>query len=114
MRCRSFSRRGQRPRGAFVQLLDVSKDGYLHVIVPPDCFAILSGEAALQVYTFNTHVAKHMFCKICGIHPFYRPRSHPDCWDVNVLCLDGDTPSRFRVEVFDGENWELSAEATRK
>ena len=55
-----------------------------HCIVPESAFELLSGADALTVYTFNTHVAKHTFCKHCGIHPFYRPRSHPDCYDINI------------------------------
>jgi hypothetical protein len=48
-----------------------------------------------------------MFCKTCGIHPFYRPRSHPGSWDVNVRCLDDPgVASRFVVTPFDGRNWE--------
>jgi len=85
-----------------------AKMGYLHVIVPPERFAIVRGEQALRVYTFNTHVARHMFCGTCGVHPFYRPRSHPRDWDVNALCLDGDAAARFRVEPYDGKNWESS------
>ena len=83
-----------------------AKMGYLHVIVPPERFAILRAADALTTYSFNTRVAKHMFCRTCGVHPFYRPRSHPDDWDVNALCLDGGAASRFRVERFDGQNWE--------
>jgi hypothetical protein len=85
-----------------------SKMGYLHVIVPPERFTLLRGEGHISTYTFNTHVAKHMFCKTCGIHPFYRPRSHPNDWDVNALCLDDQASARFRVETFDGENWEAN------
>ena len=90
-----------------------SKMGYLHVIVPPERFAILRGEDAIVVYTFNTRTAKHMFCKTCGIHPFYRPRSHPNDWDVNALCLDDGAAAHFRVERFDGANWEANAGAIR-
>jgi hypothetical protein len=89
------------------------KMGYLHVIVPPERFAILRGEDALTVYTFNTRTAKHMFCRTCGVHPFYRPRSHPDDWDVNALCLDDGAAARFRVESFDGQNWETSVAGIR-
>jgi hypothetical protein len=85
--------------------------GYLHVIVPPERFAILKGEDQLTVYRFNTRVAQHMFCNTCGIHPFYRPRSHPDDWDVNALCLDDGASARFRVEPFDGELWEANVGA---
>lgn len=84
------------------------KKGFLHLIVPPECFTLLSGEDVLTTYTFNTGIAKHLFCRICGIHSFYRPRSHPDHIDVNVNCLDGDVRSRFQVIPFDGANWEQS------
>jgi len=57
-----------------------TKKGILHLIVPESALAILAGGDALATYTFGTHTAKHMFCRTCGIHPFYRPRSHPDGW----------------------------------
>lgn len=82
------------------------KKGFLHLIVPPDRFTLLSGAERLTTYTFNTGVAKHTFCQVCGIHPFYTPRSHPNCIDVNVRCLDGNVLSRFEIRPFDGENWE--------
>lgn len=82
------------------------KKGFLHLIVPPEKFTLLKGGEVLSTYTFNTHTAKHTFCRICGIHPFYRPRSHPDCIDVNIRCLDGDVLSRFKIDRFDGVNWE--------
>src|ERR1700732_2393893 len=60
-----------------------AKKGILHLIVPPDQFELLSGKDDLTVYEFNTRTAKHMFCRHCGIHPFYVPRSDPDKIDVN-------------------------------
>lgn len=82
------------------------KKGILHLIVPPEDFELLQGEENLSTYTFNTGIAKHYFCKTCGIHPFYRPRSHPDDYDVNVRCLDGDAIERFTITSFDGKHWE--------
>lgn len=82
-----------------------SKAGFLHLIVARDNFRLLSGESALTTYTFNTGVAKHTFCKTCGIKPFYVPRSHPDGIDVNVNCLDA-LPSNVKISDFDGRNWE--------
>ena len=82
--------------------------GFLHLIVPPERFTLLSGQDALATYTFNTGVAKHHFCTKCGVAPFYRPRSHPGWFDVNARCLDGDAVTDFRVEPFDGRNWEES------
>jgi hypothetical protein len=81
-------------------------NGFLHLIVRPADFELLQGEDQLSLYQFNTRVAKHRFCRICGIQPFYTPRSHPDQVDVNVRCLDGDVLSRFRFAPFDGRDWE--------
>lgn len=82
------------------------KKGFLHLIVPPERFTLMSGEDVLTTYTFNTGTAKHTFCRICGIHSFYRPRSHPKQFDVNVRCLDSDAISQFKIVPFDGVNWE--------
>ncbi|XP_058854149.1 centromere protein V-like isoform X3 [Acipenser ruthenus] len=49
-----------------------------HFIVPASRFSLLQGAESLTTYTFNTHIAKHMFCKTCGVQSFYRPRSNPD------------------------------------
>jgi len=83
-----------------------SRTGYLHLIVPKSKFRLLSGEANLQTYTFDTHEAKHLFCKTCGIKSFYIPRSHPDGISVNVRCLDEATIRSVHIEQFDGKNWE--------
>jgi hypothetical protein len=85
-----------------------SKAGFLHLIVPRSRFRLVSGEDSLATYTFNTGVAKHTFCKVCGIKPFYTPRSNPDGVDVNVRCLD-PAPSDLVVEPFDGRHWERHA-----
>ncbi len=82
------------------------KKGFLHLIVSKDRFAILKGEESLMIYRFNTGVARHTFCAVCGIHPFYTPRSHPEGVDVNVRCLDGDARELFEIAPFDGKNWE--------
>jgi len=87
-----------------------AKKGFLHLIVPESDFELLCGAEALTTYTFGTRTAQHHFCRHCGIHSYYRPRSHPDQIDVNVRCLDGVDPSDFEVSRFDGRNWEDSVE----
>lgn len=91
--------------------------GFLHLIVTKDAFELLAGGDALTTYTFNTGVAKHTFCRFCGIHAFYTPRSHPDGVDVNVHCLDpidgAAAATRFTVTPFDGQNWEANVDAIR-
>ncbi len=80
--------------------------GYLHLIVAADDFRLLAGDKDLATYTFNTGVAKHRFCRHCGIKSFYIPRSHPDGVSVNVKCLDSSTIERIDVTAFDGRHWE--------
>ena len=80
--------------------------GFEHVIVAARDFTLLSGAELLSEYTFNTGVAKHRFCKRCGIKSFYVPRSNPDGFSVNLRCLDRSTVSGVSFENFDGQNWE--------
>ena len=86
------------------------KKGFLHLIVPPEQFALLSGADDLSTYQFNTGTAKHSFCRHCGIHPFYVPRSDPDKIDVNVRCLDDIDLTVIQTTPFDGRNWEDAIE----
>ena len=83
-----------------------TKKGFLHLIVPPEQFGLLGGQDELATYTFNTGIAKHTFCKHCGIHAFYVPRSDPDKIDVNVRCLDDVNLAELSVRTFDGRHWE--------
>jgi hypothetical protein len=90
-----------------------TKKGFVHLIVPPGDFELLSGAEALTSYEFNTRTAKHTFCRHCGIHSFYRPRSDPDKIDVNVRCLDDVDPSAVESRHFDGKNWESAIDEHR-
>lgn len=82
------------------------KTGYLHLVVPRDRFTLLQGAEFLTEYTFNTGVAKHRFCSVCGVKSFYIPRSHPDGFSVNVRCLDEGTLENISVKPFNGREWE--------
>lgn len=82
-----------------------SKSGFLHLIVPLARFTLLTGKDSITTYTFNTGVAKHTFCKTCGIKPFYTPRSNPDGIDINANCLD-TKPKSVNITDFDGQHWE--------
>ena len=86
--------------------------GYLHLIVPRSQFRLLSDPVALTTYRFNTGVAQHTFCKVCGIKSFYVQRSNPDGYSVNVRCLDPHSGDVI-VRPFDGQRWELNAASLR-
>ena len=88
-----------------------SRTGFLHLIVPASAFTLEAGQDQLTEYTFNTGVARHLFCRRCGVKSFYRPRSNPDGWSINVHCLDPGTVAQLDIEPFDGQNWEQHAAA---
>ena len=79
--------------------------GFLHLIIPLRQFRLIQGQDNLQSYRFNTGTAEHLFCKTCGIKPFYVPRSNPDGMDVNLRCLH-TRPNHIKIVNFDGQNWE--------
>ena len=88
-----------------------SKKGFLHLIVEPQDFQLASGQDDLATYQFNTKVAKHTFCKVCGVHPFYVPRSDPDKIDVNARCLDDADLTAVSIKAFDGKHWEQAMQS---
>lgn len=87
--------------------------GYWHLIVERDAFRLLSGEDVLTTYSFNTGVAKHTFCSVCGIKSFYTPRSHPDRVSVSARCLDPETVEGVNVTPFGGSEWEQNVDGIR-
>jgi len=86
-----------------------SKSGYLGLVVSRSRFKLLAGEDCLTTYSFNTGIAKHLFCRHCGIKSFYVPRSHPHGYNVNVRCLDPGTVKNMTVKPFNGREWEKHA-----
>jgi hypothetical protein len=85
--------------------------GFLHLIVPATRFRLLQGAEFLSEYTFNTGVAKHRFCRVCGIKSFYVPRSNPDGIDVNVHCLDPATVESIAISAFDDGDRDAATSA---
>jgi hypothetical protein len=51
-------------------------------------FEICAGRDALTEYRFNTSVAIHYFCSICGCNTFHRMRKLPDKFAINAGCID--------------------------
>ena len=82
------------------------RTGFLHLIISKEAFKLVKGEDALASYTFNTGVARHYFCKVCGCRPYYVPRSNPDGFSINVRCLANATIRSVTTLPFDGQDWE--------
>lgn len=72
---------------------------------------ITSGKEALTLYQFNTRVAKHFFCKFCGIYPFHQTRKDSGLWRVNIGCLDQVDPYALESSVNDGASLSLVEDA---
>ena len=78
--------------------------GAVAVTSTPADFRLEQGAERLATYRFNTRVAEHHFCTVCGIYTHHKRRSNPDQLGVNVACLEGVSPFDFpEVVVNDGE-----------
>ncbi len=85
------------------------KTGFLHLIVPASSFELVAGRSQLTEYRFHTGVARHLFCRVCGVKSFYVPRSNPDGFSVNAHCLAWPEGIEPVIEEFDGRNWSEGA-----
>ena len=73
--------------------------------------SITQGEDALTLYQFNTRVARHFFCKHCGIYPFHQTRRDPKLWRVNIGCLEGIDPYTLDAGLADGASLSVVEDA---
>jgi hypothetical protein len=76
-----------------------TKKGFLHLIVPPEHSSCCAAAHHLRVQHADRQA---QFCRHCGIHAFYVPRSDPDKFST---CDDVDL-TKIRPDAFDGEHWE--------
>ena len=73
-----------------------------------DKFKLLSGHNYLETYQWNKKIAKHFFCKTCGIYTHHNPRSNPKMTGFNVGCVDDiDSFNLKSIVVNDGQNHPL-------
>ena len=82
-----------------------TRRGAVMTRVPAEHFKLISGEDHLQLYQFHTKVAKHYFCKVCGIYAFHRPRMAPEAYGINVGCLEGVDPLSLKAKLNDGKSF---------
>lgn len=79
--------------------------GAVAVTADVDGIDILEGAEHLTLYQFNTGLARHYFCAICGIYTHHQRRSNSDQYGVNVACIEGISPFDFaEIIVTDGIN----------
>ena len=68
---------------------------------------------AVAEYQWNTRVARHYFCKRCGIYTFHRKRSAPDFFGINVYCIDNLDASSIDTVTTEGANMTIECEEPR-
>ena len=69
---------------------------------PPSDLEVAAHEEALTLYEFGTGVAKHYFCRHCGVYTFHETRRQPGHFRANIGCVEGVDPFNLPCEVFDG------------
>jgi hypothetical protein len=81
--------------------------------VPEAALTLLSGEEALSLYQWNTGVARHYFCRHCGIYTFHRKRSAPDAYGINMGCLEDFEAADYPLRLADGRTMTVRADDAR-
>ena len=70
-------------------------------ILPKEAIISISGEENLSVYQFGTNIAKHYFCKNCGIYTHHQRKSDPNGIGVNIGCIDDIDSFQYDADVLD-------------
>ena len=68
------------------------RKGAVMALVPRENIKIVQGEDKLTLYQWNTKIAKHWFCSICGIYTHHKKRSVPIGYGINIACLEDIDP----------------------
>ncbi len=72
--------------------------------IPNDELNIEADEKDIGLYQFGSKIAKHYFCKTCGIYTHNETIRAPGNTRVNLGCVDGIDISKLEIVVFDGKN----------
>ena len=82
-------------------------------VATPEHFRLVTGEAQLTEYRFNTGKNLHFFCRACGVRPFGVGTDTPIgvMYGVNIGCLEDATPEELAaapITFCDGkyDNWQ--------
>ncbi len=72
--------------------------------IPSEEIDITLKNGELGLYQFDTKIAKHYFCKTCGIYPFHETMRKPGYYRVNLGCIDDININEIYIDVFDGQS----------
>lgn len=83
-----------------------SRKATLLWFVPAENFQLLTPRDPITTYTFNKHVIKHQFCRVCGVQPFSEAsdsKGRPMV-AVNIRCLENVDSTGIPVQHYDGKS----------
>jgi len=66
-----------------------SRKGAVMAGVTLERLRVTHGADKLSLYQWNTKIAKHYFCSICGIYTHHQRRSVPTEFGFNLACIEG-------------------------
>jgi len=72
--------------------------------IASDKLRIDANENDLACYQFGSKVARHFFCKNCGIYPFHRTLRSPNEYRVNLACIDEINIFELDISIIDGKS----------
>lgn len=75
-------------------------------VVPMGDFTLMQGEAALSCYQWNKHIAKHWFCKTCGVYTHHQRRADPTTIGLNLACVDDIDLGALTIKAIDGKAYD--------
>ena len=70
----------------------------------PGQLTIHATESDLGMYQFDTKIAKHYFCKICGIYPFHQTFIKPGEYRINLGCIDAIDMDKIKIRLHDDKS----------
>ena len=73
-------------------------------ILSPEELNITAEKGILGLYQFDSKIAKHYFCKTCGIYPFHETLRKPGHFRVNLGCIDDIDTDGITIDLFDGKS----------
>ena len=71
---------------------------------PAENLKIEADENDIGLYQFDSKIAKHYFCKNCGIYTHNETVRMPGHSRVNLGCVEDLDTSELEVVIFDGKN----------
>jgi hypothetical protein len=72
--------------------------------IPMEDLNVTAAAEDLGLYQFDNGIAKHYFCRQCGIYTHNETLRTPGHLRVNLGCIEDLDTSDFEVIVFDGKN----------